>query len=186
MMIRQTILALAIVALVGNTLNAQKYFTKSGSIRFFSTTKVEDIEATSSTATCVVDATTGDVQWSVLVKDFHFEKALMEEHFNENYMESTKFPKADFKGKIENIATVNFKADGTYSVKVKGDLTMHGVTKNITTDATITVKAGAVSCSAKFNVNPDDYNIAIPATVQDKISKSIEVTVSATLAELKK
>lgn len=183
---KNLILSIAIIAALSNSLSAQKYFTKEGKINFFAGTKVEDISANTGSATCVIDAATGDIQWSVLVKGFHFERALMEEHFNENYMESSKFPKSEFKGKIENIGSVNFKADGTYNVKVKGDLTMHGVTKNITTDATITVKGGVISCTSKFFVNPKDFNIAIPSAVQDKISNNIEINVSGTLAELKK
>lgn len=168
------------------SVNAQKYFTKEGKIAFHAGTKVEAIDGTSSTATCVVDSKTGDMEWSVLVKGFHFESALMEEHFNENYMESNTYPKATFKGKIDNIASVNFTKDGTYNVKVTGNLTMHGVTKQVSVDGTIVVKGGVVSLNSKFNVNPKDYNIAIPSAVQDKISNNIEIIVAASLAELKK
>lgn len=177
---------MAVATTIVSSINAQKYFTKAGKIHFYSTTKVENIEATSNTATCVLDAATGDIQWSVLVKGFHMEQALMEEHFNENYMESSKFPKADFKGKIENMSAVNLKTDGTYTVKVKGDLTMHGVTKNISTDATIIVKGGVITCDSKFYINPEDYKITIPGAVKDKISNNVEITVSGILAELKK
>ncbi len=183
---KKVMMTLTVAIAFAGSLSAQKYFTKEGKIHFFSTTKVEDISATSSTATCVLDAGTGDIQWSVLIKGFRMEKALMEEHFNENYMESTTFPKAEFKGKVENIASVKMTVDGTYNVKVTGDLTMHGVTKNITSDATITVKGGVITCNSKLFVNPEDYKITIPATVQEKISKNIEVTVSGTLAPLKK
>lgn len=183
---KKTILTIAVLAVTSMAASAQKYFTKDGSIRFFSTTKVENIEATNNKATCVLDATTGDLEWSVLVKGFVFEKALMEEHFNENYMESGTFPKAGFKGKIENMASLKLSNDGTYPVKVTGDMTMHGVTKKITTDATITVVGGKISTSSKLYVNPKDYNITIPAPVQGKISDKIEVTVSGTLQELKK
>ena len=110
----------------------------------------------------------------------------MEEHFNENYMESNTYDKATFKGKVDNITSVNFTKDGTYNVKVTGDLTMHGVTKKMTVDGTIVVKGGVISCNSKFYVNPKDYNINIPSAVQDKITNNIEINVSASLAELKK
>lgn len=183
---KKTILAFAVLSISSMAVSAQKYFTKDGSIRFYSTTKVEDIEATNNKATCVLDAATGDLEWSVLVKGFKFEKALMEEHFNENYMESDTHPKAGFKGKIENMGSIKLSNDGVYPVKVTGDLTMHGVTKKITTDATITVAGGKISTSSKFYVNPKDYNITIPAPVQGKISDKIEVTVSGALQELAK
>jgi len=182
---KKVIFVLALSMGITSLLNAQKYFTKEGKIHFFSATTVENIEATSNTATCVLDAATGDVEWSVLVKGFKFEKALMEEHFNENYMESNTFPKATFKGKAD-LSSVNLKKDGTYKTKVSGDLTIHGVTKPISTDATFTVAGGKITSDSKTYVNPKDFNITIPAAVKEKISDKIEVTVNATLAELKK
>jgi len=97
-----SLMAITVLAVTSST--AQKYFTKEGNITFHAGTKVEDIDATNATATCVVDASTGDMEWSTLVKGFKFKRALMEEHFNENYMESNTYPKATFKGKIENIS----------------------------------------------------------------------------------
>ena len=183
---KKSILAIAVLTITSMSLSAQKHFTKDGSIRFYSTTKVENIEATNNKATGVLDAATGDMEWSVLVKGFVFEKALMEEHFNENYMESGTFPKAGFKGKIENIASLKLSNDGVYPVKATGDMTMHGVTKKITVDATITVSGGKISTASKFYVNPKDYNITIPSPVQGKISDKIEITVSGALQELVK
>lgn len=166
--------------------NAQKYFTKDGSIKFFSDAKMEKIQATNNKATCVVDAATGDIQWSVLIKGFVFENAFMGEHFNETYMESDKFDKSTFKGKIENVSAINFKADGVYKAKVSGELTMHGVTKKVAVDAVFTVKGGAISCDSKFFVKPSDYGIAIPGDKSDTISNNIEITVKGNLQELKK
>jgi hypothetical protein len=139
-------LFIAILSSVSFLSQAQKYFTKDGSIKFFSDAKMEKIQATNNKATCVVDAATGDIQWSVLIKGFVFENAFMGEHFNETYMESDKFDKATFKGKVENISAINFKADGTYKAKVSGELTMHGVTKPVELkarhNATIQTKQG--------------------------------------------
>src|SRR5688500_15395398 len=89
----------------------QKYFSKTGKISFHSDTPMEKIEAHNTTASTVLDIGTGSLEWAVLIQGFKFEKALMQEHFNENYMESTEFPKAKFKGKIDNISSVNFKKD---------------------------------------------------------------------------
>jgi polyisoprenoid-binding protein YceI len=102
----------------------------------------------------------------------------MEEHFNENYMESDKFPKASFKGKITNLSSVNFSKNGVYDVTVEGDLTIRDATNKITTKGTIEVIAGGINANAKFPINPEDYKINIPGVVREKIAKSLEVTVT--------
>jgi hypothetical protein len=180
------VFAIALMALmVSPALQAQKYFTRSGEVSFFSKTKMENIDALNSKVAAVLDASTGNIEFTVLIKSFIFEKALMQEHFNENYMESDTYPKATFKGKIDNLSAVKFGTDGSYNVKSTGDLNMHGVTKKITVDALVTVKGGKVSATSKFSVNPKDYNIAIPSVVQENISEKIDVSVSLSLEELK-
>jgi polyisoprenoid-binding protein YceI len=158
--------------------NAQKYMTKSGYIGFFSHTPMEDIKADNDQVAAVLDITTGDIVFQVLIKSFHFEKALMEEHFNENYMESDKFPKASFKGKITNLSSVTLTKNGTYEVTVEGDLTIRDVTKKVTTKGTFEVATGSITANAKFPIVPEDYKINIPGVVRDKISKNLEVTVT--------
>jgi polyisoprenoid-binding protein YceI len=157
--------------------NAQKYITKNGYIGFFSHTPMEDIKADNNQVASVLDITTGDMVFQVLIKSFHFDRALMEEHFNENYMESEKFPKAIFKGKITNPAAVNFTKNGIYDVIVEGDLTIHNVTNRISTKGTLEVAQGGINGNAKFKVVPENYNIKIPGVVRDKINKDLEVTV---------
>ncbi len=104
----------------------------------------------------------------------------MQEHFNENYMESDKFPKSNFKGKIDNLSKIDFKKDGTYPAEVSGDLTIHGVTKHITTKGTIVVKGSTITANSKFMVVPTDYGIRIPIIVENKIAKEMQVTVDIT------
>lgn len=157
---------------------AQVYFSKNATVSFFSKTNMEDIKADNNQALTVLNTKTGDVQFSLTIKSFHFSKPLMEEHFNENYMESDKFPKSIFKGQITDLSKVNFSKDGTYKVTVKGDLTMHGVTKNVTEPGTIVVENGKISSSSKFIVALADFNISIPKIVQQTIQKTIEITVS--------
>jgi len=161
--------------------NAQRVYTKNGLISFFSSTKMEDIKADNNQVLCVLNTQTGDLQFSLLNKGFHFPKALMEEHFNENYIESNKYPKSTFKGTVADITKVDFTKDGTYPVSVKGDLVMHGITKNITAAGNITVKGGKVTAAAKFMVKLADYNISIPGAVKSNISESIEITVKCDL-----
>jgi hypothetical protein len=180
------VILLCAIAMTATCANAQKFFTKDGTIRFFSDAKMEKIEATNNKATIVLDIPTGAIELSVLIKGFIFENAFMGEHFNENYMESDKFPKANFKGKIENPSAVNFGAAGTYKAKVVGDLTMHGVTKPVSTDATFVVGGGKIETNTKFNVKASDYGVKIPGDKAESISNVIEVTCKSTLTELKK
>jgi polyisoprenoid-binding protein YceI len=104
----------------------------------------------------------------------------MEEHFNENYMETDKFPKATFKGKINDLSKINLTADGSYPVQVTGEITIHGVTKTITTPGTISVKSGIITATSTFRVKPADYKIRIPSIVKNNIAEVIDVTVSCT------
>jgi polyisoprenoid-binding protein YceI len=146
-------------------------------VSFFSRAKsIDKVEADNNDVSSLINTQTGDMVFAILLKSFHFESALMEEHFNENYVESSKFPKSTFKGKITNLTAVNFTKDGTYAVTVEGDLTLHGVTKKASSAGTLTVKSGKIAAFSKFTVNLKDYNITIPSLVKDKISEDIDVT----------
>ena len=164
--------------------NAQKYISKNGHVSFYSSTPIENIEANNNQAASILDAPTGELVFNVLIKSFEFKNALMQEHFNENYMESDKFPKASFKGKITNISAVGFSKDGSYNVDVTGDLTIHGVTKPVTAKGSISVKGETVSAESKFVVQPSDYNIQIPKLVEGKIAKQIEVRIDLTYSKM--
>ena len=164
--------------------NAQKYMTKNGYIGFFSHTPMEDIKGDNNQVAGVLDISTGDMVFQALIKSFHFERALMEEHFNENYMESEKFPKSGFKGKITNLSSVNFSKNGTYDVTVEGDLTIRDATNKISAKGTVEVVTGGINASSKFNIVPEDYKINIPGVVREKISKNLEVTVTMKYAPL--
>ncbi len=179
-----TTLILMGISLLG--FSQDKYFTRNANISFFSSTPVEDIKADNYSATAILDTKSGAIEFSILMKSFNFKKALMQEHFNENYVESSKFPKSVFKGSVENIDAIDFSKDGEYSVTVSGDITLHGVTKKLTTPGKITVTGDKVISNAVFNLKPEDFEIEIPAVVRDKIANEIEVTVSAELEPLKR
>ena len=166
--------------------NAQKYMTKNGYIGFFSHTPMEDIKGDNNQVAGVLDILTGDMVFQALIKSFHFERALMEEHFNENYMESDKFPKSSFKGKITNLSSVNFSKSGIYDVTVDGELTIHDAIKKISTKGTIEVVTGGINANCKFNISPEDYKIKIPGVVREKISKNMVVTVAMKYAPVEK
>lgn len=182
---KKVIVILAACCLAGTFAHAQKWMTRTGKVSFFSSTPVENIEAFNNETATVIDAKSGDVVFMVPVKSFKFEKALMQEHFNENYMESDKFPKAEYKGKISNLGDVNFQKEGTYNVKTSGKLTMHGVTKDVTANGTVVVKAGTATLKSKFSVAPKDYGIKIPSVAASKIASKIEVTIDSALKEVK-
>lgn len=182
------ILIVTLVSCAGfSSLQAQKYFTKNGTIGFDATSpsSPERIEGKNRSATCVLDTQNGAIQFAVLMKGFAFERALMEEHFNENYVESNKFPRAEFRGKVKDIEQVDVSKDGTYTVKVKGDLTLHGKSKEVETTGKLTVKGGRISATAAFTVKLSDFDISIPGLVADKVSKTASISVDCSLEPLK-
>jgi polyisoprenoid-binding protein YceI len=152
----------------------------------YSDAQIEKIEAHNSKATSVMDLSTGKIEFAVLIKAFQFEKALMQEHFNENYLESDKYPKATFKGVITNFESIDITKDGEYAVNVKGDLTIHGVTKEVEIPGKIIVKDGQISAKSSFEVTVADYKIEIPAVVRDNIAKVVRVDVFLNYDELNK
>lgn len=176
---KQKFIAAIVLVLAATVGNAQeKLFTKTGKISFFSKTPVEDIEAHNKATISVLDKTSGQVEFSVLMKGFEFEKALMQEHFNENYVESDKFPKANFKGRLTDISKLNFAKDGKYVVPVTGKLTLHGETKEVNVNGVFTVEGGKLLAQCAFTVDPADYKINIPGVVKDKIAKAIQINVN--------
>jgi len=160
------------------TLSAQDiYMTRTGQIEFHAGTSVEDVDAVNNEVTSLVNIKTGEIGFNVLIKSFHFKRALMEEHFNENYLESNKVPKSTFKGKITNLNAVDFTKDGSYKATVEGDLTLHGVTQHLTIPATVTVAKGKIRGQSAFKIKPEDYKIAIPALVSDKVAKEVSLII---------
>ncbi|MCC6413212.1 MAG: YceI family protein [Saprospiraceae bacterium] len=169
------------------SLPAQQYFTRDALVKFDATapSSPEEIKAVNKSGTAVLDITTGDMAWKVLIKNFLFEKSLMQEHFNENYMESGKFPNATFSGKIVNLSDVNFKKDGEYKVRAKGVLEMHGVKKDVEFPGTIKVSGNTLQVKTNFSVACADYGIKIPGTVSDKVGKEVKISIDAPLAPKK-
>jgi polyisoprenoid-binding protein YceI len=164
--------------------NAQLYKSKSSKISFFSKTPVENISAVNTTSQSAIDTKQKSVLVMVKVIAFKFEKPLMEEHFNEKYLETDKFPDAKFKGKI--ISVIDFTKDGIYNIKAEGTFTMHGVEKPQTFEGTLEIKKGEMILHCKFAVKLADYNIEVPAVVTAKIAETIDVDVNFTYVPYKK
>jgi len=184
---KKYLVVLSILFAVSIHANAQdRYFTRNGKVTFLSDTPMEKIDAVNTQATSVIDASSGNFEFSVLMKAFEFEKALMMEHFHENYVESDKYPKSVFKGTIENISSVDFNKDGVYPVKFKGTLLLHGVTKDLNGQGVFTVKAGKITGSSNFAIQLSDYKIEIPSLVKEKVSNDVKITVDAIYAKFQK
>lgn len=172
-MIRWAVILLCVIAYEGA---AQKYITEKSFISFYSSAPMEDISAANSKASSILNVQSNDIVFSVLIREFQFDKKLMQEHFNEKYMESEKFPKATFSGKL-----LNFDASQHHvqTVKAKGRLTIHGVTKDV--EIAGTAQAGEkIMLKSKFLVVLADYKIKIPQLVWQNIAERVEVTVEFT------
>ena len=181
-------LTILFASAVAPLLGQGKFFSREGHIFFDATSNrsLEVVEANNRAVSSVVDMATGQMEFAALIKSFRFERALMEAHFNENYLESTKYPKAVFKGKIADLKAVNLAKDGTYPVKVNGQLTMHGVTKPLNADANLTVKGGQITTGkSAFSLTLADFGIKIPSLVADKVAKVVKVEISVPYQALK-
>jgi polyisoprenoid-binding protein YceI len=159
------------------------YVCKNAKVSLYSSAPIEDIKAETQTGASVYNASTGELDFSVTISTFKFPKQLMQEHFNSDYMESDKFPKATFKGKIQE--QIDVTKDGTYPVTVSGDLTVHGVTQKRTIKGKVDVKGGVITMTSEFTVKCVDHHIDIPTLVFHNIAESIQMNVAATYAPYK-
>jgi polyisoprenoid-binding protein YceI len=172
----KTICFIVLASLLYLPMQAQTYMTRNGNVSFFSKTPLEDIKAENNQAFAAVDLTKKSVAFTLLQRNFLFTKELMQEHYNENYVESDKFPKAQFNGTFTG--DVGSKP-GIYKIQVTGQLTLHGVTQLINVPAELEVQEGKLTAKAAFAVKPSDYNIKIPSLVKDKIASQINIKIVA-------
>ena len=180
-------LTLALSILLGLqafNLQAQKYFTRNGNVSFHSRALLEDIDAYNQQGTFVLDVSTKKIQMAVLIKAFQFEKALMQEHFNENYMESDQYPKAVFAGMVVSPENIDLTKPGKYTVGIEGQLTIRGTEKSLKTTAEWEVKPGSIRATCQFPVAVEDFRISIPSVVKDKIAREVEVRIDVNLEQL--
>ncbi len=157
-------------------LSAQIYTAKTGatSISFYSEAPLENIEAVNKSASIVLKSSTNEIQISLSIQNFKFKNALMEEHFNENYMESEKYPKAIFRGKINE--PVDYTKDGETKVTITGKMELHGVTRDVTMDGLITKTGNDLKLNSKFKMKVADYNIQVPSMYVKNIAEEVDVT----------
>ena len=165
-------------------ISAQIVMAKTCAVSFFSASPLENIEAINKASKPLINKSTNDIQIKIVNSAVIFEKALMQEHFNENYMESEKFPNTIFKGKINE--KIDWAKDGDHKVTVTGKMSMHGVDKDITMDGLINIKAEEVSISTKFKIHIADYGIKVPSLYIQNIAEDVDVKIDAVLVPFKK
>ncbi|HEX6914203.1 MAG TPA: YceI family protein [Chitinophagaceae bacterium] len=178
---KQLIVLMTLAAIASTPAFAQDYLTRNGKISFFSSTPIEDIEAVNNEVVSTLNTKTGEFNFRVAILGFKFEAVDMQKHFNDaSYMNSAKFPRASFTGKITDLSKVDFNTDGTYNVTVSGNLTIKDVTKPITAAGSITVKNGKVTAKSEFKINRSEFNVSGQAIHEKKIAKTIEIKVDCT------
>jgi hypothetical protein len=169
------IFILSITLILANVTFSQRMLTRSGEIKFdASMPNLVEIAGKSNTVSAILDKATGNFASSAIIKSFRFKSPLMEEHFNENYMESSKFPNSTFKGKIAGFDANKLTVTKT-AYEVEGDLTIHGVTKKVKTKIYLSLNGSKIVTSASFTVHAQDYNIEIPSLVNEKFAEQIKV-----------
>ncbi len=167
---------LLILAGIGVTFLAysQKFTADKTYIKFFSNAAIEDISAVNTKSSSIFNEATGDIVFSIPIKEFEFAKSLMKEHFNDKYMETEQFPKATFQGKISGYQPT---ATGEQKASATGKMTIHGVTEDVEIPGTMINANGVLTMKAKFMVKLQDYKITIPQLLWKNIAEQVEVTV---------
>ncbi|MBL7872688.1 MAG: YceI family protein [Cyclobacteriaceae bacterium] len=169
------------VLFICHSTQAQKFTVEKSTVIFFSKATVEDIKADNTKLASIFNTSSGEVAFSIPIKDFEFEKALMKEHFNEKYLETEKFAKATFQGKLLGYSA---NATGVQPVSAIGKLTIHGITKEVTIEGTLENVDGKINAKSKFNVKLEDYKIKIPQLLWQNIAEQVEVTIDITYKPL--
>lgn len=174
---KKILLLLVMVPLFLPAHGQENFFTKKGTITFYSHTPVEDITAENSGVGSIINSSTGEIVFTLKMTDFIFPKKLMQKHFNDNYVESDKFPKATYKGTIINNDSVNYQKEGSYPVMVTGEMYIHGVTREVDAEGTISVTGEGIEANAVFMLQPENYGIKIPRLVRKRLAENVEITV---------
>ena len=162
----------------------KKYFTRNGSIVFFSKAPLEDIRAINNQANCIYDVEANKIVAKVLIKAFEFEKSLMQRHFNESYLESDKYPKASFKGQLQYPKQLDFNVEWEKNMQFNGEITIHGVTKAMAAKAILIHRNGKLKVVSEFDILLKDFEINIPLTVINNISEKVKIYIEFILEEL--
>lgn len=170
----KNIIIISLFITIALNAKAQLFIGEKTKISFFSETKLENIDAVNVTTKPLFNSKNSTLAMKVLQTDFKFKSSFMEEHYNENYMESEKFPYATFIGKVNEV--IDYAKDGTHQVTITGKLSMHGVELPRTISGTINVNKGVITMDSKFDVKVADHQIKVPSLYVAKIAEIIQVT----------
>ncbi|WP_299681389.1 YceI family protein [uncultured Tenacibaculum sp.] len=177
-------LIITTLLLVSQLVVAQKYFTRTGTTHFKASVETfEPVEAINNSSTSILNVVTGDIAVQLFISAFQFKVALMQEHFNENYMDSDTYPKATFRGKLSNFSLKNSQNQKEFPLQ--GTLTICGIKKEISTIAKVSFEKNIIKLSSNFSVEPQDFGIEIPSIVRKKIAEKINIKINYELAEKK-
>lgn len=178
---RLKLFVFGLVCFFTTSVSAQKYSTKNGIINFeASVPSFEEVKANNQNVSAILNAETGEFASLALIKGFRFKVALMEEHFNENYMESSKYPKAIVKGKLNDFSLGLISESATTFI-LEGTITMHGVTNSFSTEVSLSKDNNIINLTSNFVLKPEDFNIEIPKIVSNKIADTVNVSVQYSL-----
>lgn len=155
-----------------------RFVDRQGTASFYSEAPIENIAAHSKEAMSIIDIETGEIVATIAMKSFVFKKSLMQEHFNENYVESDKYPTATFKGKIANIQGLDLSKQGTFQLDIVGDINIHGVTRTLQCTAALSKTANALTANVSFPIRVADFDIDIPKVVFYNIAEVVDVKAS--------
>ena len=170
------------ILLFSQSIAAQKYFTRAGTTHFkASVDAFEPIEAINNSSSSILKVDTGDIAIQLFINAFQFKVALMQEHFNENYMESERYPKAVFRGKISGFTLEKIKKQQVFPLL--GTLTIRGKKKDINTTATVFFQQNKIKLLSNFSLKPQDFNIKIPRIVRKKIANQINISINYELLQ---
>jgi polyisoprenoid-binding protein YceI len=161
-------------SLLLTTAFAQKYTVEKSSVVFYSHATIEDITAENKKSSAIFNASTGEIVFSIPISEFQFAKSLMQEHFNEKYMDTDKYPKSTFKGKINGF---DANAGGTQNAKATGKLFIHGVERDVEIPGTIEKSGDKLQFKSKFIVKLEDYKVDRPQLLWQNIAEQVEVTI---------
>ena len=176
--------AITLFLLVSFSTFAQKYYTKTGNTKFKASVEAfEPVEATNNSTTAIINVTSGEIASLLFIKAFNFRVALMQEHFNENYMDTHQYPKATFKGNLINLSLENLNSDERF--ELSGTISVRGIEKSIETTVNVKEENNRIYISGMFFVSPQDFKIKIPSIVKDKIAKQIQININYELIEKK-
>ena len=172
------ILSGLLIFFILSPLEAQIFYSRDGKISFYSDAPLEKIEAHNQNASSVISLEDGRIEFAVLIKAFQFKKALMQEHFNENYLESDKFPKATFQGNFNEFTLEDLSENDEFEVDISGTLTIHGQSKPVDVVGVFVLTDNMISANSLFEISVADYGIKIPKIVRENIAKEVQIEVS--------